>query len=117
MRIELPLLYEGFDRTRARHQHIEAEAEEFVDPLEGKDMEGHGKGGTNYWVNDDDPRPSKEEALEKLEDFKIINDIVDFLVPEEVSNNIPYWIRGPFGIAPEVAELLIEIDPLDRIED
>jgi hypothetical protein len=64
-----------------------------------------------------DNRPTKEEALERLEDFNLLVDIVDYLVPEEVSNNIPYWIRGPFGIAPEVAEVLVEIDPLDRIQD
>jgi len=80
------------------------------------DHDGGSTGGTNYWVNDD-PRPTKEEALEKLEDFNLFVDIVDYLVPEEVSNNIPYWIRGPFGWAPEVAEFLIEVDPLDRIQD
>lgn len=87
-----------------------------VDVLQGKDFKGHGKGGTNYWVNDD-PRPTKEEALEKLEDFELFVEIADYLVPDEISNNIPYWIRGPFGIAPEFAEFLIEVDPLDRLED
>ena len=117
MNIELPLLYPGFDRQRSRPTlNPEIDAQEFVDPMEGKDFAGHGKGGTNYWINDD-PRPTKEEALEKLEDFTLGVDILDYLVPEEVSNNIPYWIRGPFGIAPEVAELLIEVDPLDRLQD
>jgi hypothetical protein len=117
LNIELPLLYPGFDRQRARPVRTnDLEAEEFVDPLEGKDFAGHGKGGTNYWTNED-RRPTEEEALERLEDFKLLTDIVDYLVPEEVSNNIPYWIRGPFGLAPEVAELLIKVDPLDRIQD
>lgn len=87
-----------------------------VDLLQGKDFEGHGKGGTNYWVTED-LRPTEEEAKERLEDFNFLVEVVDYLVPEEVSNNIPYWIRGPFGIAPEVAEFLIEVDPLDRIQD
>jgi hypothetical protein len=117
MSFELPLLYAGFDRQRARPSRTnDVEAEEYVDPMEGKDFAGHGKGGTNYWVNDD-LRPTEEEALERLEEFKRFKEIVDYLVPEEVSNNIPYWIRGPFGIAPEVAEFLIETDPLDRIQD
>ena len=64
-----------------------------------------------------DNRPTKKEALERLEDFNFVVEILDYLIPEEVSNNIPYWIRGPFGIAPEVAEVLIDWDPLDRIQD
>jgi len=72
--------------------------------------------GRNVW-NERDRRPTKEEAQEKLEDFNILVEVIDYVVPEEVSNNIPYWIRGPFGIAPEVAEFLVEIDPLDRIQD
>jgi hypothetical protein len=111
---QLPTLFPSYDERAS--QPISAIDVQSVDIIEGKDFEGHGKGGTNYWVNDD-PRPTKEEALEKLEDFNLVADIVDYLVPEEISNNIPFWIRGPYGIAPEVAELLIEIDPLDRIED
>jgi len=72
--------------------------------------------GRNVW-NERDRRPTKEEAQEKLEDFNILVEVLDYVIPEEVSNNIPYWIRGPFGIAPEVAEFLVEIDPLDRIQD
>ena len=111
---QLPTLFPSYDEKAS--QPISAIDVQSVDIIEGKDFEGHGKGGTNYWVNDD-PRPTKEEALEKLEDFNLVADIVDYLVPEEIPNNIPFWIRGPYGIAPEVAELLIEIDPLDRIED
>jgi len=111
---QLPTLFPSYDERASQPiQSIEVPA---VDIIENKDFEGHGKGGTNYWVNDD-LRPTKEEALENIEDFELFVDIVDYLVPEEVSNNIPYWIRGPFGIAPEVAEFLIEIDPLDRIQD
>ena len=111
---QLPTLFPSYDERASQPiTSIEVPA---VDIIEQKDFEGHGKGGTNYWVNED-PRPTKEEALERLEDFEIFVDIVDYLVPEEVSNNIPYWIRGPFGIAPEVAEFLVEIDPLDRIQD
>jgi len=72
--------------------------------------------GRNVW-NERDRRPTKEEAQEKLEDFNILVEVIDYVVPEEVSNNIPYWIRGPFGIAPEVAEFLVEVDPLDRLQD
>ena len=111
---ELPTLFPSYDERAS--QPISSIDVQSVDIIQGKDFEGHGKGGTNYWVNDD-PRPTKEEALERLEDFNLVADIVDYLVPEEISNNIPFWIRGPYGIAPEVAELLIEIDPLDRIQD
>jgi len=72
--------------------------------------------GRNVW-NERDRRPTKEEAQEKLEDFNILVEVLDYVIPEEVSNNIPYWIRGPFGIAPEVAEFLVEVDPLDRLQD
>jgi hypothetical protein len=111
---QLPTLFPSYDEKAS--QPISAIDVQSVDIIENKDFEGHGKGGTNYWINED-PRPTKEEALERLEYFEIFVDLVDYIVPEEVSNNIPYWIRGPFGIAPEVAEFLIEIDPLDRIQD
>lgn len=67
------------------------------------------------WTQDN--RPTKEEALERLEDFNEFVELVDEIVPDEVSNNIPYWIRGPFSWAPYVAEVLIELDPADRIQD
>ena len=116
MNFELPLLYQGFERQRATASTFEAEAEEVVDPLEGKDFAGHGKGGTNYWVNED-PRPTAEEAKEKIDDFRFVNDILDFLVPESVKTNIPRWIRVPYSNAPDIADLLIDLDPLDRIQD
>ena len=110
------MIYQGFDRTSGRNQRIETQAEELIDPLEGKDMKGHGKGGTNYWVNDD-PRPTKEEVLERLEEMEETYDLVDYLVPEEVKSNLPPWIRPPLGWMFEVAEIIVEVDPLDRIQD
>jgi len=72
--------------------------------------------GQNVW-NKRDRRPTKEDAQEKLEDFDFLVEVTDWLIPEEVTNNIPYWIRGPFGIAPEIAKILVEVDPLDRLQD
>jgi len=111
---QLPTLFPSYDERAS--QPIGSIEITKLDIIDGKDYAGHGKGGTNYWVNEN-RRPTKEEALERLEDFNIVADIVDYLVPEEISNNIPFWIRGPYGIAPELAEILIEIDPLDRIQD
>ena len=109
--IRLPTLFPSYDEKAS--QPISSIDVPTVDQV---NHDGGSTGGTNYWVNED-PRPTTEEALEKLEDFEFLVDIADYLVPDEISNNIPYWIRGPFGIAPEVAEFLIEIDPLDRIQD
>jgi len=109
--ISLPTLFPSYDEKAS--QPISSIDVPSVDLI---DHDGGSTGGTNYWVNDD-PRPTKEEALEKLEEFELFADIADFLIPEEISNNIPYWIRGPFGVAPEFAEFLIEVDPLDRIQD
>jgi len=109
--ISLPTLFPSYDEKAS--QPISSIDVPSVDLI---DHDGGSTGGTNYWVNDD-PRPTKEEALEKLEEFELFADIADFLIPDEISNNIPYWIRGPFGVAPEFAEFLIEVDPLDRIQD
>lgn len=109
--ISLPTLFPSYDEKAS--QPISSIDVPSVDLI---DHDGGSTGGTNYWVNDD-PRPTKEEALEKLEEFELFADIADFLIPDEISNNIPYWIRGPYGIAPEFAEFLIEVDPLDRIQD
>lgn len=68
-------------------------------------------GGTNYW--DNDPRPTKEEAKAKLDDLWIIQ------IPTRALKKtrfIPPWLV-PVLYAPELAEVLIEIDPLDRLED
>mgnify|MGYP005990466473 CR=1 FL=1 len=110
----MPTLFPSYDEKAS--QPISSLDVPTVDLLQSKDFKGHGKGGTNYWVTED-LRPTEEEAKERLEDFNFLVEVVDYIVPEEISNNIPYWIRGPFGIAPEVAELLVEIDPLDRIQD
>lgn len=109
--IRLPTLFPSYDEKAS--QPISSIDVPTVDII---NHDGGSTGGTNYWVNDD-LRPTKEEALENLEDFNLVSDIVDYLVPDEISNNIPYWIRGPFDWAPEVAEILIEIDPADRIQD
>lgn len=118
MLIQLPMMFPSYD-DKVDYLIVPdniPSLEQVDDEYHLKDFEGHGKGGTNYWVNED-LRPTEEEAKEKLEQFNFGVEVVDFLVPDEVSNNIPYWIRGPFGIAPEVAEFLVEIDPLDRIQD
>jgi len=109
--IRLPTLFPSYDEKAS--QPISSIDVPSVDLIE---HDGGSTGGTNYWVNED-LRPTKEEALEKLEEFELFADIADYLIPESVSNNIPYWIRGPYGIAPEVAEIFIEIDPLDRVQD
>jgi len=109
--ISLPTLFPSYDEKASQPiSSIDVPSVDFID------HDGGSTGGTNYWVNDD-LRPTKEEALEKLEEFELFADIADFLIPEEISNNIPFWIRGPYGIAPEFAEFLIEVDPLDRIQD
>ena len=111
---QLPTLFPSYDERAS--QPITLIDVPTVDLLAGKDFKGHGKGGTNYWVNED-RRPTKDEAREKIDDFNLGMDILDELFPEEVSNNIPYWIRGPFGWGPKLAQVLIEVDPLDRIQD
>lgn len=68
-------------------------------------------GGTNYW--DNDPRPTKEEAKAKLDDLWFIQ------VPTRALRKtklVPPWLV-PVLYAPELAEVFIEIDPLDRLED
>jgi len=109
---QLPLLFESFDRQRARAVLIGTEepASDLVD------IDGGSTGGTNYWVNDD-PRPTKEEVLDKLQDVEDIFEVVDFLLPESIKSNIPPWLRPPIEWAVPVAEVLVEIDPLDRIQD
>lgn len=76
-------------------------------------------GGTNYWVNDN--RPTKQEALDRINDFREARDIgfelQDELDPEREVVQLPWWVVAPFFLAPYLAEVLIEIDPLDRIED
>lgn len=71
-------------------------------------------GGTNYWVNED-PRPTKAEAKEKLEELYFVQVPFRILRQTPLIKNRPYLL--PIFYAPELAELLIEIDPLDRLED
>jgi hypothetical protein len=84
-----------------------------------KDFAGHGKGGTNYWVNDN--RPTKQEALDRINDFRESRDVgfdlQDEFDPDREIVQLPWWIVVPLYTAPYLAEVLIEIDPLDRIED
>lgn len=69
-------------------------------------------GGTNHWVNDD-PRPTKEEAKERLDGLWFIQ--VPTRALKKTKFIPPYLV--PVLYAPELAEVLIEIDPLDRLED
>jgi len=111
---QLPTLFPSYDERAS--QPIGSIQVASVDLIDGKDYAGHGKGGTNYWVNED-PRPTAEEAKEKIDDFRFVNDILDIIVPESVKTNIPRWLRVPYANAPDVADLLIDLDPLDRIQD
>lgn len=111
---QLPTLFPSYDERAS--QPIGSIQVASVDIIEGKDFAGHGKGGTNYWVNDD-PRPTAEEAKEKIDDLRFVNDILDFIIPESVKSNTPRYIRVPWSFAPDVADLLIDLDPLDRIQD
>jgi hypothetical protein len=76
------------------------------------------------WTQDN--RPTKEEALDKIKKFEKKRDeivefwesIPDFLLDtESLEKNIPWWVVTPFYIAPYLAEVLIEVDPADRIQD
>lgn len=112
MRIELPELYQSFDRARSRDDPGSIVTPE-LPPSQPMSEDTYYPGSFTPVDN----RPTKEEALQRLEDFNFVADLIDDLVPDEVSNNIPYWIRGPFGWAPILAEVLIELDPADRIQD
>ncbi len=110
---QLPTLFPSYDeRASQPFTSLDVPSVDIV----SKSTRGQVFQGRNVW-NERDQRPTKEEAKEKLDDFNLLVEVTDWLIPEEVSNNIPYWIRGPFGIAPEVAEILIEVDPLDRLQD
>jgi hypothetical protein len=108
--------------TRASMFFDEEDVEAFVPVYKGDTIieptisppAGVRYGGTNYWVVED-PRPTKAEAKEKLEGLWQIQ------VPFRVLKNAPFIKNKPYLLpifyAPELAELLIEIDPLDRLED
>jgi len=112
LNIELPELYPSFDRVRARDDPGSIVSPEQPPSQPIKEAQYFPGSWTPV-----DRRPTKEEALENLEDYKFTVELIDDIVPDEISNNIPYWIRGPFGWAPIVAEVLIELDPADRIQD
>lgn len=73
-----------------------------------------------------DRRPTKAEAKERIEKFRerrdrivrtyeiIPKEIIDL---EPVRRAIPWWVVAPFYVAPYVAEGLIELDPLDRLQE
>lgn len=82
-------------------------------------------GGRNMWITED-ARPTKKEAREKIERFREKRDQITRsigLVPPEILDvepfrrATPWWVVAPFYIAPYVAEGLIELDPLDRLQD
>ena len=73
-----------------------------------------------------DRRPTKEEGHERVQEFRDRRDaIVDTWksIPDSIidtdtlDQNIPWWVKGPFYVAPYVADLLIEIDPMDKYQD
>lgn len=84
-----------------------------------KDFKGHGKGGTNYWVNDN--RPTKQQALERINDFRESRDrgfeLQDQFDPDREIVQLPWWVVVPLYTAPYLAEVLIETDPFDRTKD
>lgn len=82
-------------------------------------------GGRNMWVTEDS-RPTKKQALEKIDQFREKRDKITRsigLVPSEILDvepfrrATPWWVVAPFYIAPYIAEELIELDPLDRLQD
>lgn len=80
--------------------------------VEAPQARGESVGGTNYWVVED-PRPTKAEARAKLDKLWYVD------VPLRVLRKSPV-IRTPYApvlFAPELADVLIELDPLDRLED
>ena len=88
-------------------------------------FDGGSVGGTNYWTPED-RRPTKAEARKDVDKFrKDLDDIVEFwesippeiLDTEALDTNIPWWVKAPFYVAPYVADVFIEVDPLDRLED
>lgn len=69
---------------------------------------GESVGGTNYWVVED-PRRTRAEAKERLEYASIPFRVIGPFVP-------PKFKPVVIGI-PELADILIEWDPLERLED
>ena len=119
--LQLPDLYPSYDERASAAHGISSVV---VQPI--LTTEPIRYGGTNYWVPDD-PRPTKAEAKKKVDDFVKARDrAVEFFTedldiigvdPEPIVSNIPWWVWTPFYVAPYVADELIELDPLDRLED
>ena len=120
-RLQLPDLFPSYDERASAAHGISSVV---VQPI--LTTEPIRYGGTNYWVADD-PRPTKNEAKKKIDEFVKRRDrTVEFFTedlditgfdPEPIVNNIPWWVWTPFYVAPYVADELIECDPLDRLED
>jgi len=112
----LPDLYPSYD-GKAASSFANPVRDQSVSEVTGA---GNSVGGTNYWTNED-RRPSKEEAHEKVDDLReFIDDVVEVggeFIPEEITNNIPWWLEAPIYLAPYAADILIEIDPSDRLRD
>lgn len=109
---QLPTLFPSYDERASQPiTSIDVPSVDVIQFNGGEDQYFSGR-----WTPVDN-RPTKEEALDRLEDYNFVAELIDDLVPDEISNNIPYWIRGPFSWAPYVAEVLIELDPADRIQD
>lgn len=69
---------------------------------------GESVGGTNYWVVED-PRRTTEEAKKRLEYASIPFRVIAPFVPPKIKPVV-------VGI-PELADILIQWDPLERLED
>ena len=76
--------------------------------VEAPQPRGESVGGTNYWVVED-PRRTTEEAKKRLEYASIPFRVIGPFVP-------PKFKPVVVGI-PELADILIEWDPLERLED
>ena len=114
---QLPTLFPSYDERAS--QPIVVRSVDVVEFDGGEDQYFPGS-----WTQDN--RPTKEEALDKIKKFeKKRDDIVEFwesipdylLDTESLEKNIPWWVVTPFYIAPYVAEVLIEVDPADRLRD
>ena len=108
---QLPTLFPSYDERASQPiSSIDVPSVDVVKFDGGEDQYFPGS-----WTVDN--RPTKEEVMEKIDDFRFVNDILDIIVPESIKTNIPRWIRVPYVHVPDVAELLVEWDPLDRIQD
>lgn len=79
-----------------------------------------------YGTYASDRRPTKAQGHKRVQDFRDRRDAIvetwesipDTIIDtESLDLNIPWWVKGPFYVAPYVADLLIEIDPMDKYRD